>query len=43
VNLAAALLFTTEPSDRALAGWRPADWVSAELAELGLMPEGRIA
>ena len=36
LSLAAWLLFTTEPSDRALAGWCAAEWLTEELDELGL-------
>jgi hypothetical protein len=34
VNLAAVVLFSTRPSDRALAGWCPAEWLAIELDEL---------
>ncbi len=36
ISLAVALLFTTLPSDRALAGWCPADWANEELVMLGV-------
>ena len=32
--IAVALLFTTEPTDRALGGWCGMDWVVTELTEL---------
>jgi hypothetical protein len=38
VHLAAAILFTAEPSDRALAGWHPGVvWLALELEELGVL------
>ena len=43
VNLAAALLFTTPPTDRALTGWHPGDWAAEELQELGWIADGRVA
>ena len=36
-GLAAALLFTTTPTDRALAGWSAAEWAALELEELGVI------
>ena len=41
--LAAALLFTTPPTDRALAGWHGAHWASEELAALGVPEAAREA
>jgi len=34
-ELAAALLFTVAPSDRALAGWSASEWAAIELEQLG--------
>jgi hypothetical protein len=34
--IAAVLLFTTPPTDRALDGWDPAGWADEELYELGV-------
>jgi hypothetical protein len=34
VELAACLLFTAEPSDRALSGWSPLDYMDGELLNL---------
>jgi hypothetical protein len=38
VELAACLLFTAEPSDRALTGWSAAGWMDEELRALGFLP-----
>jgi hypothetical protein len=34
VNVAALLLFTTQPTDRALAGWCGTEWMMQEQAEI---------
>jgi len=39
-ELAAALLFTTTPTDRALAGWAATDWAALELEQLGVITAG---
>jgi len=41
--LAAALLFTTEPTDRALDGWCGTHWADEELAALGVPEAAREA
>lgn len=33
-TLAAVALFTTQPTDRALAGWCPGEWLEIELEEM---------
>ena len=41
--LAAALLFTATPSDRALAGWSASEWAAIELEQLGVITAGEVA
>lgn len=36
INVAAALLFTTTPTDRALTGWCGPEWAWTELEALGI-------
>jgi len=36
-DLAAALLFTVTPTDRALAGWCASEWAVIELEHLGII------
>ncbi len=36
-GLAAALLFTVTPTDRALAGWSATEWAALELEDLGVI------
>ena len=42
-ELAAALLFTVTPSDRALAGWSASEWAAIELEQLGVITAGEVA
>ena len=41
--IAAALLFTAAPTDRALTGWRPAFEANEELAMFGVYDPERVA
>ncbi len=35
-QLAALIMFTTEPTDRALAGWNGKGWLGEEMTDLGI-------